>query len=114
MMTGQNPLEFIPLNDLADERSVGRVVSWMNSWWKDRTGATWGGGAIKRLSPDDWFDLHAQDRPRLWTPPPAAIETVVEVFNEDRLIHPHILHVFAIPCLMTQMWRRQLSKDANE
>ena len=35
MMTGKNPLYFIPLNELADERSGGRVVSWIISWWKD-------------------------------------------------------------------------------
>ena len=41
MMNGQNPLDFIPMNESADERSGGRVVSWINSWWKDRTGAAW-------------------------------------------------------------------------
>ena len=29
------------------------------------------------------------------------------------MAHPHILHVFAIPLLMTHLWRRQLSKDAD-
>ena len=37
MMTGQNPLDLIPLNESTEERSGGRVVSWINSWWKDRT-----------------------------------------------------------------------------
>ena len=37
MMPGQNPLEFITLNESADERSGGRVVSWINYWWKDST-----------------------------------------------------------------------------
>ena len=32
---------------------------------------------MKRLSPDDWFELHTQDRSRLWTPTPASTETVV-------------------------------------
>ena len=73
MITGKNPLDFIPLNYSSDERSGGRVVSWINYWWKDRTGAVWGGRALKRLSPDDWFELHTQDRPRLWTPPQAAM-----------------------------------------
>ena len=95
-MNGQNPLNFIPLKKSVDERSGGRVVSWINSWWKDRTGAAWGGHALKRLSPDDWFKLHTQDRPILWTPTPAAMETVLELFNEYCLAHPHILHVFAI------------------
>ena len=33
MMTVQNPLDFIPLNESADERSGGRVVSWIKYWW---------------------------------------------------------------------------------
>ena len=58
--TGKNPWDFIPLNESADKRSGGRVVNWINSCWKDRTGASWGGRAMKRLSPDDWFQLHTQ------------------------------------------------------
>ena len=113
MTTNQNSLDFIPVNESADERSGGRVVSWITYFWKDRTGAAWGVCALNRLSPDDWFELHKKYRPRLWTPPPAEMETVVEVFNEERLVHPHIPHVFAIPHLMTHLWRRQLSKDAD-
>ena len=85
MMTGQNPLEFIPLNKSADERSGGQVVSCINTWWKDRTRAAWGGNALKRLSLDGWFDMHTQDMTRLFTPPPEAMETVAGVFNEDCL-----------------------------
>ena len=68
---------------------------------------------MNRLSPDYWFELHTQDRPRLWTPPTAAMETVVEVSNEDRLAHSYIPHVFAIPSLMTHLCRSQLSKDVD-
>ena len=113
MMTGQNPLEFIPMIESADERSGGRVVSWINYWCKDSTWAAWWGRALKRLSPDYWFELHTQDRPRLWTPPPSEMGTVVEVFNEDILAHPHIPHIFSIPRWMNHMWRRQLYKDAD-
>ena len=31
MMTGQNSLDFIPLNESADEKLGGRVVSWISS-----------------------------------------------------------------------------------
>ena len=58
IMTRQNPSDFIPLNKSSDDRSGGRFVSWINYWWKYRTGAAWGGRDLKRLSPDDWFDLH--------------------------------------------------------
>ena len=111
MITGKNSLDFIPLNNLADERSGGRVGSWITSWRKYRSGAAWGRYALKRLSPNDWFQLHNQDKPRLWTPPQSAIETVVELLNEDCLAHPHTPHVFYIPRLMTHLWRSHLSKD---
>jgi len=39
--------------------------------------------------------------------------TVVELFNDDRLAHPEILHVFCVPRMMTHMWRKALSKDAD-
>ena len=68
---------------------------------------------MKNLSPDNWFQLHIQDRPRLWTPHQEDMEIVVEVFNEDCLLHPHTPHVFDIPRLMTHLWRRKLSKDED-
>ena len=42
VMTGQNPLEFFPMNDSADERSGGQVFSWISSWWKYKIEASWG------------------------------------------------------------------------
>ena len=54
------------------------------------------------LSPEDWFTLYKVEHPRLWCPPPAAMATVVELFNDDRLPHPKIPHVFCVPQLMTQ------------
>ena len=41
------------------------------------------------------------------------MEAVLEMFNEDRIVRPHLPHVFAVPRLMTHMWRKQLSKDAD-
>ena len=76
-MTGQNPLEFILLNDSADERSGGWVVSWITSWWKDRTGEAWVGRALKKLAPDDWFQLPHKTAQDFGHSPPAGIETVV-------------------------------------
>ena len=53
------------------------------------------------------------DGPRLWMPPPAAMETVMKLFNEDRIAHPWNPHVFVVPRLMTHLWRKQLGKDAD-
>ena len=46
-------------------------------------------------------------------PPPAAMSTVLEVFNEDRLAHPLNPHVFVVPRLMTNQWRKSLPKDVD-
>ena len=32
MKTSKNPLDFIPLNESADEISGGWIVSWITSW----------------------------------------------------------------------------------
>ena len=68
---------------------------------------------MKELEPEDWFRLHEIEGARLWVPPPAAMETVVELFTEDRLTNPSYPHLFAIPRLMTYMWRKALTKDAD-
>jgi hypothetical protein len=39
--------------------------------------------------------------------------TVLEMFNDDRMANPHLHHVFAVPRLMTHLWRKQLAKDAD-
>eukprot|EP00956_Cyclotella_meneghiniana_P032553 scaffold90111_cov54-Cyclotella_meneghiniana.AAC.2 len=38
---------------------------------------------------------------------------VLEMFNDDHLSHPHLPHVFVVPRLMTHLWRKQLTKDAD-
>ena len=90
-----------------------QVVSWIISWWKDKTVTVWGGCPLKKLVQDDWFEWYRQDMSRIWTTSPTAMETVVELFNGDRLVHPHILHVFSISCVITHLWRKQLSKDVD-
>lgn len=76
-------------------------------------GEPWCNSHLKLLTPEDWFLLHEVDQPRLWVPPPAAMQTVLELFSEDPLVNPHIPHVFIVPRLMTCMWRKALSKDAD-
>ena len=41
------------------------------------------------------------------------METIMEVFNEDRMAHPKRSHVFVVPRLMTHFWRKQLGKEAD-
>ena len=60
-----------------------------------------------------FFDLHKVEDPRLWMPPPDAMETIMEMFNEDRMAHPKQAHLFVVPRLMVQLWRKHLGKDAD-
>ena len=113
IMAGHDPLQYIPLNEGANEQVDGRVEEWVNSWWSLENGEPWFGDKLRLLSPEDWFLLHTFSTPRLWMPPPAAMEVVMEMFNEDRLAHPRIPHVFCLPRLMTHLWRKQLKKDAD-
>ena len=41
------------------------------------------------------------------------METVIQVFNEDRLAHPWNPHVFVVPRLMTHLLRKNLGKDMD-
>ena len=68
---------------------------------------------LVKLEPEDWFLLHEIKGHRLWIPPPAAMDTVLELFTEDRHMNPHLTHVFVVPRLMTHLWRKQLFKDAD-
>ena len=72
MLTGQNPLDFIPLNESADKISGRRVVSCITYRCKDKTVTVWVGILLKNLEPGNWFELHIQYMPRIWTPPPRS------------------------------------------
>lgn len=123
IMAGMNPWDAIPLNEGANERTQGRVEEWVRAWWSDREGTPWTqvgkdstryeSAQLIKLNPEDWFSLKDIRGHRLWIPPPAAMETIVEVFNEDRIVNPHLTHVFVVPRLMTHLWRKQLFKDAD-
>jgi len=58
------------------------------------------------------FELKDVKAARLWMLPPAAMEVAIELW-EDKLAYPQWPHVFAVPCFMTHMWRRDLGKNAN-
>ena len=86
---------------------------WIRSWWKDSEGKEpLGDTPLTEVTKDNLFDLHKVEGPRLWMPP-AAMETIMEVFNEDRMAHRKRAYVFVVPRLMTHPWRKQLGKDAD-
>ena len=43
MMGGKDPLSFIPFHLGADERANGLVGTWVQSWWRTKKGAEFGG-----------------------------------------------------------------------
>ena len=108
MMAGKDPLSYIPMHRGANERSEGTVEEWVRSWWD----SSWP-SQLTRLTPEMWFELRDVEGPRLWFPPPAAMEVAMEMFNEDRMAHPQNPHVFVVPRLMTHLWRKNLGKDAD-
>ena len=57
MMTGSNPLAFVPLNEGANERAAGQVENWVRSWWKDRSGNDWAGVPLIRIGKDQMCEL---------------------------------------------------------
>ena len=82
MMAGKIPLSFVPLANGAKERSEGDVGKWVRSWWRDFKGKKpWGSMDLIEVTKDNLFDLHNVEGPRIWMPPPAAMETIMEVFN---------------------------------
>jgi hypothetical protein len=91
----------------------GKVAEWVRSWWADEDGRAWCDAHLSVVQPDDWFNMRNLTGPRLWIPPPAAMLSVLEMFNEDRIVRPHLPHVFVVPRLMTHLWCKQLSKDAD-
>ena len=66
-----------------------------------------------QLSPEQWFEEAHKDTDCLWIPPPAAASVAMEMMSAARLKIPHVSHIFVVPRLMTHLWRKQLSKDAD-
>lgn len=105
MLLGRDPLQYVPLDKGALERSGGAVEEWIRSWW--------GGGNLVTLRPEGWFREAHGHGAFLWSPPPAAMETALEMLAEARHKRPYSAHVVVVPRLMTHLWRKQLGKDAD-
>lgn len=108
IIAGKHPLSFFPFNEGANERSGSKLKPWIESWWEN-----WDGGPLVEMTKDLWFESRHVKGARLWMPPPAAMGTVMEVFNEDRIADMKTTHIFAIPRLMTHLWRKKLGKRAD-
>jgi hypothetical protein len=59
--------------------------------------------------------VHHRSQPRgfWWIPAPVAADAAIDQFCEALHKRPHCYHVFAIPFLMTNRWRKTLLKAVN-
>jgi hypothetical protein len=113
MMAGRDPLLFVPFNKDTNERSGGQVSAWVKSWWTTKKGANFGGFKLKNITSANMFELRDVNGGRLWMMPPAVMEVAIELLCEDCLAHPQWPHVFVMPHLMANFWRKDLMKSAD-
>ena len=103
IMTGRNMLEFMPLHLSALDRDAS-LKDWVLSWANEKNGDYY------FLEPEDWFG-EGQTRDKcVWSPPPAAADVAVEMLGKAKHKRPKLEHIFICPRLMTNRWRKQLSK----
>ena len=67
---------------------------------------------MTKVTKDILFDLDALEVDDFGFPL-VTMETIMGVFNEDRMAHPRRAHIFVAPRLMTRIWMKQLGKDAD-
>ena len=108
-MAGESMLSYVPLHLSAEERVPGISSSLVTSLLPEPDSTTW-----VHLEPSHWFTTpFHQDGCFVWTPPPAVADAVVEKLAESAHVRPWNTHVIIVPTLMTQRWRRQLTKAAD-
>ena len=57
MMGRQDPLSYIPFHLGADEELNGLVGTWVQSWWRSKRGADFGGLLLTQVTKDTMFEL---------------------------------------------------------
>jgi hypothetical protein len=95
----------VPLHLSAWERILGlaeRILGWCNT-----------GENIEVLEPRDWLTTAHNPADFGWFPAPAAAGAAIDQFCESLHKRPHCYHVFAIPLLMTNRWRKTLLKAVD-
>ncbi len=120
MMAGDNPMSFLQSHLGADFQLQGRVGKWVRSWWRASNhgsgpsqGHDWGRLPLDKINGSNLFEIKDTKAARLWMLPPVAMEVAIELLWEDKLAHPQWSHVFAVPCFMTHMWRKDLGKNVD-
>jgi hypothetical protein len=72
-----------------------------------------GGGSGQLLSEAGWFTDGHSPGTWLWTPAPAVVDVVVEQLGKARHKRPEVMHMIAVPRLMTGRWRRHLTRESD-
>jgi hypothetical protein len=75
-------------------------------WWNT-------GRNLEVLEPRDWVTTAQNPGDFGWFPAPAAVDAAIDQFCEALHKIPHCYHVFAIPFLMTNRWRKTLLKAVD-
>jgi hypothetical protein len=65
------------------------------------------------MEPRDWFTTAHTPGDFGWFPEPAAADAAIDQFCEALQKRPHCSHVFAVPLLMTNRWKKTLLKAVD-
>jgi hypothetical protein len=95
----------VPLHLSATARS-DMLEDWIRGWSNT-------GRKLEVLEPRGWFTSGHRLGSYGWLPAPAAADAVIDQFCDALHKHPSCFHVFAIPLLMTNRWRKQLLKATD-
>jgi hypothetical protein len=82
-----------------------QVLEWIHSWE--------GVLQLEVISPEGWYtDGHKQGN-FIWVPPLLAVDAAVEQLREAVHKRPQCTHIFMTPFLITNRWRKQMSKATD-
>jgi hypothetical protein len=104
VMSGTDILSYIPLHLSAAERQDG-VVRWIKA-----CAETGSHEKYQALTAAEWFTTGQTRNYCVWMPPPAAADVAVELLGKSKHKRPKSEHIFICPRLMTNRWRKQLTK----
>ena len=106
VMKGTNILNFVPIHKFPFDRS-DNLEDWIYSWWEE------GYGPLELLEPEGWFTRSMTQGNYLWNVPPTAGASAVEQLCSHIHGRPDSTHIFVIPRLCTNSWRKQLQKACD-
>ena len=101
-------LDFIPIHLSPFERA-DTLEEWCFSWWNLNNTL----GKLTKMSSEDWFTDYNKRGSYLWNVAPTAGESAVEQLCAHIHAQPYSNHVFLIPRLCTNHWRKQLLKACD-